>query len=189
MNDMKRVLILASDDFEDVELLYPYYRLIEEGYLPLVASGKKGEIIGKHGYRVKVDITYDEAELNQYSALLLPGGRSPERVRVNNQAIQIVKSFVESRKPVGAICHGPQILISAGAVKGRKMTCWIGVRDDLIAAGANYEDRDVVEDGEFVTSRQPSDLPRFMSSFLKLLEEYRSKESLAMQGLKMESEG
>ncbi len=176
---MEKVLILAADDVEDVELLYPYYRLMEEGYLPVVASSKKGEITGKHGYKVRVDLSYNEVEADEYFALLLPGGRSPERVRVDMQAIRIVKSFVERRKPIAAICHGPQILISAGAVKGRKMTCWIGVRDDLIAAGADYEDKEVVEDGELITSRQPSDLPSFMSSFLKLLQ--RTKKRLQMQ--------
>jgi PfpI peptidase. Cysteine peptidase. MEROPS family C56 len=179
MSGMERVLILAADDVEDVELLYPYYRLMEEGYQPVIASSKKGDITGKHGYKVKVDLSYDEVEPDEYFAVLLPGGRSPERVRIDMHAIQIVKSFIESRKPMAAICHGPQILISAGAVKGRRMTCWIGIRDDLIAAGAKYEDKEVVEDGELITSRQPSDLPRFMSSFLKLLQ--RTKERLQMQ--------
>src|SRR5579875_1830188 len=158
MNGMEKVLILAADDVEDVELLSPYYRLMEEGYLPVVASSKKGEITGKHGYKVRVDLSYNEVEADEYFALLLPGGRSPERVRVDMQAIRIVKSFVERRKPIAAICHGPQILISAGA---------------------DYEDKEVVEDGELITSRQPSDLPSFMSSFLKLLQ--RTKKRLQMQ--------
>ena len=106
--------------------------------------------------------------------LVIPGGRSPERVRIHQEAVRIVREFLESKKPVAAICHGPQLLISAGAVKGRRMTCWIGIRDDVIAAGGIYEDTEVVVDegedaGKIITSRKPDDLPAFCREILKSL--------------------
>lgn len=172
---MKKVVILAADDVEDLELLYPYYRLKEEGYVAIVAGSQKGSIKGKHDYIIPVDMSYDEVIAEDFDAILLPGGKSPEKVRLDQRALAIVKHFVESRKPIAAICHGPQILISANAVKGRRMTCWKGIRDDLIAAGANYEDKEVVVDDQLVTSRQPSDLPFFMEAFLNLLREQEKK--------------
>lgn len=164
-----KVLILTADDVEDLELFYPYYRLKEAGHQPSVASILKGKLTCKHGYTFDADMSFREVKPDDYDALLIPGGRAPERVRLDNDALSILRNFLERRAPIAAICHGPQLLISAGAVKGRRMTCWKGIKDDLIAAGARYEDKEVVVDDNFVTSRQPSDLPEFMDAFLKLL--------------------
>ena len=171
---MARVLFLLEDDFEDLEFFYPYYRLLEEGHSPHVASSTTAERKGKHGYLIRSDVSYAEVDVSEYHMLVIPGGRSPERVRIHQEAVRIVKEFLESKKPVAAICHGPQLLISAGAVKGRRMTCWIGIRDDIIAAGGIYEDAEVVVDeggdaGKIITSRKPDDLPAFCREILKSL--------------------
>ena len=167
-----RVLILVENGFEDLELFYPLYRMREEGIEVDVASSSLDVRVGKKGYEVKPDLTYENVSVEDYAALILPGGKSPERVRINERAVEIVRRFLELGKPIAAICHGPQLLISAMAVKGRKMTSWIGIRDDLIAAGALYEDKPVVVDGNIITSRMPDDLPYFCGELVKLLKRY-----------------
>lgn len=167
-----KVLILAENDFEDLELFYPLYRLREEGYGGDVASSSLDVRIGKKGYQIKPDLKYEDVRAEEYAALVIPGGKSPERVRINENAVEIVRRFLELEKPVAAICHGPQLLISAGAVKGRRMTSWIGIRDDLIAAGAEYVDAEVVVDGNIITSRMPDDLPAFCRELIKMLKRY-----------------
>ncbi|MRR33423.1 type 1 glutamine amidotransferase [bacterium] len=164
-----RVLMLSADNFEDSELLVPYYRFREEGCRVDVASMKKGKITGKHGYEVEVDKTLEEAAPDDYDLLLLPGGKAPEAVRKQPAALEIAKSFFAGGKPVAAICHGPQTLISAGLLKGRRATCYRSVAAEMKEAGALYEDREVVVDGNLVTSREPSDLPAFMREVMKLL--------------------
>lgn len=167
-----KVLILVENDFEDLELFYPLYRLREEGYGVDVASSSLDVRVGKRSYQVLPDLTYEDVRAEEYAALVVPGGKSPERVRINEKAVEIVRRFLELEKPVAAICHGPQLLISAGAVKGRRMTSWIGIRDDLIAAGANYVDAEVVVDGNIITSRMPDDLPAFCRELIKMLKRY-----------------
>jgi len=162
-------LIISADDFEDTELLVPYYRFKEEGFDLAVASMIKGKIKGKHGYEVNVDKSLNEISPEDYDFLLLPGGRAPETVRKEKNALKIVKHFFEKSKPVFAICHGPQILISAGLLKGRHATCYRSVAPELKEAGAIYEDKEVVVDGNLVTSRQPSDLPEFLIEAIKMI--------------------
>jgi protease I len=166
---MKKVLMISADQFEDTELLVPYYRLKEEGMEVTVASLKKGPIKGKHGYQVEVDVSVDRLDPSGYDALILPGGRAPAALRENNKVLEAARNFFEAGKPVSAICHGPQILISAGLMKGRRSTCYKSVRDELKASGARYEDREVVVDGNLVTSRQPADLPAFIRETIKKL--------------------
>ncbi|MEB3774340.1 MAG: type 1 glutamine amidotransferase [Desulfurococcales archaeon] len=167
---MPRALIISADNFEDIELLYPYYRLLEAGFEVHVASTNPGEITGKHGYKVKVDKKFEEVDPGEYDVLVIPGGRAPERVRLDKDALRIVKHFIENRKPVAVICHGPQILISAGVVRGRKLTSYWGVKDDVIVAGGEWLDEAVVVDGNIVSSRYPGDIPLWMREFFKLLE-------------------
>ncbi|MHA1238819.1 MAG: type 1 glutamine amidotransferase domain-containing protein [Candidatus Odinarchaeia archaeon] len=164
-----KALILVANDFEDLECFYPYYRLREEGFDVKIAAPTKDKVTGKHGYTLYPDLTIDEIIPSEYDILILPGGKAPERVRLKENALKTAKHFFEANKPVGAICHGIQTLISANLVKGKTATCWIGIRDDLIAAGAIYQDREVVIDGNLVTSRQPSDLPSFMKALLSLV--------------------
>ncbi len=167
-----KVLILVENEFEDLELFYPFYRMREEGIDVEIASSSLDVRVGKKGYAAKPDLTYEDVKVEEYAALILPGGKSPERVRVNERAVEIVKKFLKLEKPVAAICHGPQLLISAMAVKGRRMTSWIGIRDDLIASGALYEDKPVVVDGNVITSRMPDDLPHFCRELVKMLKRY-----------------
>jgi protease I len=164
-----KALIMSADNFEDSELLVPYYRLQEAGVEVTVASLKRGAITGKQGYEVAVDKAIDEVNPDDYAILVLPGGKAPAVVRKEPKALEIATSFFERNKPVSAICHGPQILISAGLLKGRRATCYMSVAAELKEAGALYEDREVVVDGNLVTSRQPPDLPAFMRETMKLL--------------------
>jgi protease I len=164
-----KALIISADNFEDTELLVPYYRLKEEGIQVDIASIKKGKIKGKHGYEVEVDKTLKELNPDDYDILILPGGKAPGVIRKEKEAIDIAKHFFRKNKPVSAICHGPQILISAGLLKGRHSTCYKSVAQEMKDAGALYEDKEVVVDGNLVTSRQPSDLPAFLRKTLKLI--------------------
>ncbi len=164
-----RALIISADNFEDTELLVPYYRLKEEGIHVDVASMKKGKIKGKHGYEVEVDKTLKEVDPNDYDILILPGGKAPELIRKEKDALEIAKDFFHKNKPVSAVCHGPQILISAGLLRGRHATCYKSVAKEMEDAGAIYKDEEVVIDGNLVTSRQPSDLPAFLRGIMKLL--------------------
>jgi len=162
-----KALMISADNFEDSELLVPYYRLKEAGVDVAVASLSRGAIKGKHGYEVAVDKTLDEVNPDDYAILVLPGGAAPALVRKESKALEIARSFFARSKPVAAICHGPQILISAGLLKGRRATCYKSVADELKEAGALYEDREVVVDAKLVTSRQPADLPAFMRETMK----------------------
>jgi protease I len=164
-----KALIISADNFEDSELLVPYYRLKEANIEVTVASLSSGSITGKHGYTVAVGKTLEDVNPDDYAILILPGGKAPEAVRKEPKAQEIARSFFARSKPVAAICHGPQTLISAGLLQGRRATCYSSVADELKEAGAIYEDREVVVDANLVTSRQPADLPAFMRETMKQL--------------------
>jgi protease I len=164
-----KALIISADNFEDSELLVPYYRLKEEGIQVEVASIKKGSIKGKHGYEVNVDKVLGEVNPDDYDILLLPGGKAPGTIRKERSALDIARHFFKKSKPVSAICHGPQILLSAGVLRGRRATCYKSVSKEIKEGGTVYEDKEVVVDKNLVTSRQPSDLPAFMRETMKIL--------------------
>lgn len=166
---MKKALIISADNFEDTELLVPYYRLSEEGFEVEVASANKGKIKGKHGYQVDVTKTLEEVNPDDYDLLILPGGKAPTTIRKEARVLEIVKAFFKANKPIAAICHGPQILVSAGLLEGKRATCYRTVVEELKNAGAKYEDREVVVDDNLITSRQPSDLPFFIKEIMKKL--------------------
>lgn len=164
-----KALFLSADNFEDTELLVPLYRLREVGFQVVLASEKSGTIHGKHGYEVPVDKLFSEINPADYAALVLPGGKAPAAIR-NIPAVQeIARAFLSSGKPVAAICHGPQILISAGLLKGRKATCYETVAPELRDAQAAYQDTEVVVDGNLITSRKPDDLPAFCRELVRML--------------------
>jgi protease I len=164
-----KALIVSADHFEDSELLFPFYRLQEAGLAVDVASISRGKISGKHGYEVVVDKALAEVDPQAYDLLVLPGGKAPATLRKEAAALAIAQDFMRGDKPVAAICHGPQILISAGVLVGRRATCYRSVAEELKQAGALYEDQEVVVDGKLVTSRQPADLPAFMREMVRLL--------------------
>lgn len=168
-----RALFISADNFEDTELLVPYYRLQEEGFQIDIASVSKGIIKGKHGYEVEANKTLKEVNPDDYDILILPGGKAPGTIRNDKNAAEISKYFFSNNKPVSAICHGPQTLITAGLLKGRRATCYKSVAQEMKEAGALYEDKEVVVDGNLVTSRQPSDLPAFMRETIKLIKDMK----------------
>lgn len=161
-------LIFIADGFEDSEFYYPYYRLKEEGIGVIVAGPKTGQFTGKHGYTFEADTTLNEVSAQGCDMLVIPGGKAPETIRLNKNAVKLTKEIFQAGKPLAAICHGGQVLISADILKGKKATCWKSIADDLKAAGAQYVDQEVVVDDNLVTSRCPADLPMFMKELLNL---------------------
>jgi protease I len=164
-----KALMISADNFEDTELLVPFYRLKEEGIHVDIASIKKDSIKGVHGYEVIANKTLNKIIPDDYDILILPGGKAPGTIRKDKNALEIAKHFFQKNKPVAAICHGPQTLITAGLLRGRHATCYKSVAQEMRDAGALYEDKEVVVDGNLITSRQPSDLPVFMKEIMKVL--------------------
>ncbi len=156
-----RALILSADGFEDSELLCPMYRLREEGFQVDIAAPEWGEIKGKRGYTVTANLSFDDVQSSGYKILVIPGGKAPEAIRGIPRVQDIVKDFFKDQRPVAAICHGPQVLISAGVIQGRKATGYKAIAGEMRSAGVEYVDAEVVVDGNLITSRQPSDIPAF----------------------------
>ena len=173
-----RVAVLATDGFEQVELTKPVEALKQAGAQVEVVAPKAGRIQGydhhDKGDMVPVDRQLSEADAEAYQALVLPGGViNPDQLRLEPEAIEFIRSFVQSGKPIAAICHGPWTLIDAGAVQGRRMTSWPSLKTDLSNAGALWEDSEVVVDRGLVTSRKPDDLPAFCARMLEAFAEGR----------------
>jgi protease I len=167
---VKTVAILAEDDYEDLELWYPYYRLLEAGHeVRIVGSGRKPVFASKHGYEVKADLSASEVDPEGFDALVIPGGFAPDRMRRVPAVNELVRRFFKEGKVVAAICHAPSVLISANVLKGKKVTCFMSIKDDVMNAGARYKDEEVVVDGNLITSRSPADLPAFMRALLRAL--------------------
>ena len=169
-----RAVIVTADAFEDMELFFPYFRLLEAGVKVDIVAPKKGDIQGEHGYGFTVTKTIAEVDADDYDLLVVPGGfpgGAPATVRKVKKAQEIAKAFFARNKPVASICHGPWLLVSADLVKGRHLTSYWhdGVPEEIKAAGGIYEDKDVVVDGNLVTSRWPMDLPAFVREMMKLI--------------------
>jgi protease I len=177
---LAKAIILTANKFEDMELFFPYFRLLEEGFEVDIAAPEKGSISGEHGYGLEVQKTFAEVKPEEYDLLIIPGGSpdgAPATVRKNKEAQEIAKAFFKEDKPVASICHGPWTLASAGVIKGRRLTSYWhdGVPEDIKAAGGKYEDKEVVVDGNLVTSRYPGDLPAFMRETVKMVRKYGKK--------------
>jgi len=171
----KRAVVLTADGFEDMELFFPLFRLIENGWAVDVAAPTRERISGEHGYALVPDLTFDEVDPDTYRLLFIPGGfpdGAPATVRKIPRAQAIARAFFEKDKPVASICHGPWTLVSADLVRGRRLTSYWedGVPEEIRAGGGTWEDEDVVVDGNLVTSRYPMDLPAFMREVMRLVE-------------------
>jgi protease I len=169
---MASVAIPLDDDFEDSEFIVPYDRLTEAGHRVTVIGTESGKaLVGKrHQATVTVESAAGDVEPEDFDAVVIPGGYSPDHLRVDRDVVEFVRRAVESGMPVAAVCHGPQLLIEADVVAGRRMTSWPSVRTDLENAGAKWVDQEVVEDANLITSRRPEDLQSFSDAILKRLE-------------------
>ena len=170
----KRILILATDGFEQSELIEPKQALERAGHETVVASPKSGEIRGWNhtdwGDTVRVDASLDEVSAEEFDALLLPGGQmNPDALRMEDRVIALIEDFDEAEKPIAAICHGPWLLVEADIVDGRTLTSWPSIRTDLENAGADVVDQEVAIDGNLITSRNPDDIPAFSKALLDAL--------------------
>ncbi len=170
----KKVLIVATDGFENSELFKPKQALEDAGVTVHLASPKtdpiQGESNGEKADTITPDMTLSAAKAADYDALLLPGGvGNPDKLRMEDDAVRIAKEFAAAGKPIAAICHAPWLLITADLVKGKTMTSWPSVRTDLANAGANVVDQEVAVDGQFITSRKPDDIPAFADKLMEML--------------------
>lgn len=165
----KKVMILAENIYEDLELWYPKLRLAEEGAKVVVAGTGEKTYKGKNGYPLEVDGNIKDFKAKDFDAVVVPGGFAPDKLRRYKEVIDFVAEMHRQNKVVAAICHGPWVLVSAKILKGKKVTCVSAIKDDVINAGASYFDKEVVVDGNIVTSRKPDDLPAFCREIIKML--------------------
>lgn len=165
----KKALILIEDEYEDLEAWYPKLRLTEAGAEVVVAGPEKRTYHGKKGYPMEADARVEDINWKDFDAVVIPGGYAPDKLRRYKAVLKVVKAMGEAGKVVAPICHGAWVPISAGIVKGKKMTCFFAIKDDLQNAGALYEDRVVVVDGNMISSRCPSDLPDFLKAIISRL--------------------
>ena len=183
----KKIAILATDGFEQSELLDPKSALEKAGAEVFIVSLKAGKIKGWNhddwGKTVDVDVTLNDASPEEFDSLVLPGGvMNPDKLRMTPDAVRFVKAFVDAGKPISAICHGPWTLIEAGAVKDKTMTSWPSLQTDLQNAGAHWIDQEVVVDGNLVTSRKPADLNAFNQKTIEMINRASSPQGLKSRG-------
>lgn len=166
----RKIVVLAEDGYEDLELWYPAIRLREEGYhVDIVGSGSKKKYTGKYGTSVDVDLDCEHISSNDYAGIVVPGGWAPDKLRRYRSILNLVKEFADEGKLLATICHGGWVFISAKVVDGYKMTCVNAIIDDIENAGATYIDSEVVVDRNMITSRTPKDLPSFMKAIIDYL--------------------
>jgi protease I len=167
----KKVIILIEEMFNVFEFWYPYYRLKEEGVeVTVVGSGSSEVYTGKPGTQAKADVNADEVSAEEFDGIIIPGGYAPDMMRRYPAMINLVKDIFNANKPVAAICHAGWMLVSAGILSGKRATSFFAIKDDLINAGAQWVDQEVVVDGNLITSRVPDDLPAFMKAVINMLQ-------------------
>jgi protease I len=172
----KKVAILVENLYEDLEFWYPYYRLKEEGAdVVIVGTGSSDTYKGKHGLEAKPQTTADKVSAAEFDAIVIPGGFAPDYMRRHPSVIKLVKDMDSGHKPIAAICHAGSVLVSAGIIKGRSMTCFESIKQDVINAGAKYLDQPVVKDQNLISSRFPADLPFFCREIIATLGSKRTK--------------
>jgi len=172
----KHVAVLAENMYEDLELWYPLIRLREAGAeVSVVAPAAGATYKSKHGLEVKADLSADDANTKQFDAVVIPGGFAPDYMRRSEAMVRFVKDANEGGKIVAAICHAGSMLVSAKVVKGKTLTCFKSIKDDVVNAGGNYVDKAVVRDGNLITSRVPDDLPAFCGEIISALSTTRAQ--------------
>ena len=166
----KRVAILAENMYQEMELWVPYYRLREEGAeVKVVGTGGSKSYTSKHGYPVTVDVQADQVKAVEFDAVIVPGGYAPDMMRRHEAMVKLVRDAARQGKVVAAICHAGWMLASAGVVKGKKVTSFFSIKDDMVNAGGQWSDTEVVVDGTLITSRKPDDLPAFCREIVRSL--------------------
>jgi len=169
----RKVVVFAEDMYEDLELWYPVLRLREEGAEVVIVGTGGSAYKGKNGYPVAADTSADKVSAGDFDAVVIPGGYAPDRLRRYPAVLSLVRDTFQQGKVVAAICHAAWVPISAGIMRGRRATCVAAIKDDVINAGAQYEDAEVVRDGNLITSRQPSDLGAFCREIISALAQER----------------
>ena len=164
-----KAAVLLESDYEDLEYWYPYLRPIEAGIKPETVAPKKETYKSKHGYPATADVTAAAAAKKSYGLVVIPGGWAPDRMRRDDDMVRVVRKAARAGKVVAAVCHGGSMLVSAGCARGVRLTSVRAIRDDLVAAGARWQDRPVMRDGNFITAQGPGDLPEFMRAILSAL--------------------
>ena len=164
-----RALILVANGFEDLSLFLPWYRLREEGVDVALASPLMHAVTGLHGYTVEPDMPIRSVNPDDYDLLLIPDGIAPERLRLHEEAVGVVRTCVQEGRMIAAMGHGAQVLISAGTLDGKTLTCSPGIRDDVRAAGGIYRDETTILDGHLLTGRSPDDLPEYCLRLVAML--------------------
>ena len=167
----KRVAILVEDLYQDQEVWYPYYRLKEAGAEAVFVGTGKPEYKSKFGYPLTPGATAEAVSAGEFDGVIVPGGYAPDILRRFPAVIRFVKEANQQGKVIGAICHAGWVLVSAGVLRGKRATCFSAIKDDVVNAGATYVDRDVVRDGNLITSRKPEDLPAFLRTIIEALQE------------------
>lgn len=168
---MAKVAVLIEALYQDMEVWYPYLRLKEAGHEAIAAGCGEKSYVGKYGYPITVDAHVKDLDAKSLDGLVIPGGWAPDRLRLNKPVLDLTRAMVEGERVVAAICHAGWVLASAGVCRGREMTSYVAIKDDLVNAGARWVDKDVVRDGNLITSRTPADLPAFMRMTLAALRE------------------
>jgi protease I len=171
MNNGKKVALLAENLYEDLELWYPYYRLKEAGYEVRIVGSEKKTYYSKHQYPAEADLSIEEVRVDDFIGVIIPGGYAPDYLRRSSKILNFVRKLFEKNCLVAMICHAAWVPISAGILNEKDATCVFAIKDDLINAGANYLDQEVVVDHNLVSSRTPKDLPAFLPAILKVLDE------------------
>ena len=165
----KKIALFVADLYNEHEFWYPYYRLLEEGAELVVIGPEKKSYHAKGGMLAASDVAISDVSAAVFDGLLIPGGYAPDYMRRSHEMVDFVRDIFEAGKPVAVICHAGWMLCSAGVAKGKNLTSYFAIKDDLINAGANWEDSEVVVDGNLITARSPKDLPAFMKAFIASL--------------------
>ena len=165
----KKVIVLAEKEYQELEFWYPFLRLKEAGAEVKIVGPEKKEYKGKYGYPVDVDASISEVSADQCDAVIIPGGWAPDFLRRDEHVLKLVSEVFRQGKVVAAICHAGSVLVSAGVLRGRRVTGFRSIKDDLVSAGAQYLDQEVVIDGNLITSRVPADLPAFCRAIVEAL--------------------